>query len=131
MSRHIHLAGGVACAGGAGYRPGMAKTKQGAEFEITVGGEAYVWRLQRQPQWSSDTNSYRGMALAVRHQEGQREAVVEFPAGKQPRYGAPMLRPAHIKANLVENAIASAIAAGWEPLSRGKTVTIVVDEAGG
>ena len=28
-------------------------------------------------------------------------------------------------------AIASAIAAGWEPLSRGKTVSIVVDATGG
>jgi len=30
----------------------------------------------------------------------------------------------------VAKAIASAIAAGWEPLSRGKTVSIVVDAAG-
>ncbi|MDB5469054.1 MAG: hypothetical protein JWR84_614 [Caulobacter sp.] len=105
--------------------------KQIPEFEIEVGGEPYLWRLQRQPQWSSDTNSYRGMALALRHGEGQREAVVEFPAGQQPRYGAPMLRPAQIAPELVANAIASAIAAGWEPLSRGKTVTIVVDALGG
>lgn len=52
----------------------MARTKQGSEFEIAVDGEPYVWRLQRQPQWSSDTAGWRGMAIAVRHKEGQREA---------------------------------------------------------
>ncbi|WP_309645154.1 hypothetical protein [Phenylobacterium sp.] len=109
----------------------MARTKQSPEFEIEVDGEPYVWRLQRQPQWSSDTKSYRGMAIAARHKEGQREAVLEFPAGEQPKYGAPLLKVAQIDPDLVARAIASAIVAGWDPLSRGKTVTIVVDETGG
>lgn len=107
----------------------MAK-KQSPEFEITVDGEPYVWRLQRQPQWSSDTKGWQGMALAVRHQEGQREAVVEFPPGRQPAYGLPQLKPAQIKPELVARAITSAIEAGWEPHSRGKTVAIVVDATG-
>ena len=109
----------------------MARTKQIPEFEIEVGGESYVWRLQRLPQWSSDTNEFRGKAIAVRHQEGQREAVLEFPAGRQPRFGAPQLKASKIPPELVAKGIVSAIAAGWEPLSRGKTVTIVVDESGG
>jgi hypothetical protein len=111
----------------------MARNKQNQnpEFEIEVDGEPYLWRLQRQPQWSSDTAGWRGMAIAVRHAEGQREAVVEFPPGKQPRYGAPHLHPEQVDPDLVAKAIASAIVAGWEPLSRGKTVAIVVDEAGG
>ncbi len=70
------------------------------------------------------------MALAVRHREGQREAVLDFPAGPQPRFGAPLLKPSQIAPTLVAKAIASAIAAGWEPLSRGKTVAIVVDKTG-
>ena len=109
----------------------MARTKPGSEFEISVGGEPYVWRLQRQPRWSSDPADRRGMALAVRHGEGQREAVLEFPLGPQPRYGAAPLRPSQVAQELVATAIASAIAAGWEPLSRGKTVTFAVDETGG
>jgi len=108
----------------------MARTKQSAEFEIEVGGETYVWRLQRQPQWSSDVAGWRGMAIAVRHKEGQREAVLEFPPGPQPRYGAPQLKASQIAPDLVATAIASAVTAGWEPLSRGKTVAIVVDETG-
>jgi hypothetical protein len=101
------------------------------EFDIEVGGEPYVWRLQRRPMWSSDIAGMRGMALAARHKEGQREVVMEFPLTRQPRFGAPQLKASHIAPALVKNAIASAIAAGWEPLSRGKTVTIVVDETGG
>lgn len=109
----------------------MARTKQNPEFEIEVDGEPYVWRLQRQPQWSTDTAGWRGMAIAARHREGQREAVMEFPPGPQRRFGAPQLQPSHIAPALVAKAIASAIAAGWEPLSRGKTVSIVVDADGG
>jgi hypothetical protein len=109
----------------------MARTKQSPEFEIEVDGEPYVWRLQRRPHWSSFPADRRGMAIAVRHREGQREAVLEFPPGPQPRYGAPQLQPSQIPPGLVAKAITSAVAAGWEPLSRGKTVAFVVDETGG
>jgi hypothetical protein len=109
----------------------MARTKLNPQFEIEVAGEPYVWRLQRRPQWSSDAAGWRGMALAVRHREGQREAVVEFPPGPQPRFGAPQLQPSQIPPDLVARAIASAIGAGWEPLSRGKPVASVVDASGG
>ena len=108
----------------------MARTKHTPEFEIEVDGEAYVWRLQRLPQWSTDAANWRGMAIAARHQEGQPEAVIEFPPGPQPRFGAPQLKPAQIDRKLVAKAIASALAAGWEPLSRGKTINIVVDATG-
>ena len=109
----------------------MKRPKPGAELEIEVGGEPYVWRLHSQPRWSNDVGERRGFAVAVRHREGQREAVLEFPPGPQPRFGGPQLKAAQIAPDLVAKAIASAIAAGWEPLSRGKTVTIAVDAAGG
>ncbi len=109
----------------------MARTKQAPEFDIEVGGDPFVWRIHRVPGWSSDTASRHGMALALRHKEGQREAVVEFPPGPEPRYGAPLLKPSQIAPELVAKSITSAIAAGWDPLSRGKTVAIVVDATGG
>jgi len=109
----------------------MAGPKQTPEFEIEVDGAPYVWRLQRRPQWSSDAADWRGMAIAVRHKEGQREAVLEFPPGPQPRFGAAQLKPSQISRTLVAKAIVSALTAGWEPLSRGKTINIVVDETGG
>ena len=108
----------------------MAGSKQRDEFEIEVAGETYVWRLQRAPGWSSDTAGWRGMAISARHKEGQRDVVLEFPPGPQPRYGAPVLKASQIAPALVATAIASACVAGWEPLSRGKTVTIVVEADG-
>lgn len=107
----------------------MARMRQVTEFDIEVGGEPYVWRLQRKPHWSINVEERHGMALAVRHGEGQREAILEFPPQKT-RFGAPQLQAAQIAPELVARAIASAIAAGWEPLSRGRAVTIVVDETG-
>ena len=104
--------------------------RRGAEFGIEVGGEPYLWRLQRRPQWSSDPSERRGMGIAVRHKQGRREAVLEFPPPPQPRFGAAPLKHAQIAPELVAKAIASAIAAGWEPLSRGRTVTFVVDATG-
>lgn len=108
----------------------MASTKLNPEFEIEVDGDLYLWRLHRRPRWSTDVASHQGMALAARHREGQREVVIEFPPGPQPRYGAPQLKPSQIAPDLVARAIRSALASGWEPLSRGKTVTIVVDASG-
>ena len=61
----------------------------------------------------------------------EREAVLEFPPGPKPRFGEPPLKASQIEPELVARAIASAITAGWEPLSRGKTVAIVVDAEGG
>jgi hypothetical protein len=109
----------------------MTRSRQSAEFEIEVGGEPYVWRLHRKPRWSSDPAERHGMGIAVRHREGQREAVLEFPPPSHSRFGGPPLKPEQIAPGLVARAIASALAAGWEPLSRGKTVTIVVDATGG
>jgi hypothetical protein len=63
--------------------------KQNPDFEITIDGQPYLWRLQSQPQWPRDKTEWRGMSLAVRHAEGKREAIVQFPADRQPRYGAP------------------------------------------
>lgn len=108
----------------------MARNKINAEFEIQVDGETYVWWLQRLPQWSNDEGEWRGKAIAVRHKDGKREAVLEFPAGPPPKFGAPQLKPSQIPVAIVTRAIQSAIAAGWSPMSRGKPVTIVVDETG-
>ncbi len=108
----------------------MVRTKLSPEFEIEVEGQPYVWRLHRLPQWSRDASECRGKAIAVRHKEGLREAVLEFPPDQQPRFGAPQLKASQIAPELVARALASAIAAGWEPLSRGKAVTIVVDASG-
>lgn len=108
----------------------MARTKKVAELQVQIDGRTYVWWLQRPPVWSRDDNAMAGMALAARDAEGQREVVLEFPPGPRPRLGAPVLKAESIPVRLVTTAIASAIAAGWDPLSRGKPVVIMVDAAG-
>ena len=108
----------------------MARNRLNPEYKIQVGGEPYVWRLQRAAQDSGKLSERSGMALAVRHQDGQREAVLEFPPGPQPRFAASRIQD-DANCAIVSRAIASAVAAGWEPLSRGKNVVFVVDAAGG
>ncbi len=109
----------------------MAQKTRKPESEIKVEGEGYVWRVQRQPVWSTDAAGWRGMAIAVRHLDGLREAVLEFPPAPPPRRGTPLIQLSQIPPQIVAQAVRSAIAAGWDPLSRGRTVTIVVDETGG
>lgn len=105
--------------------------KPPTEFEIVVDGEPYVWWLQRRPQWASDPADRRGMGIGVRHQDGKRETVIEFPPARTaPKFGAAQLQPQQIPTSLVKTAIASAVAAGWDPYSRGKPVIIAVDETG-
>jgi hypothetical protein len=57
--------------------------------------------------------------------------VLEFPPAPAPRRGTPLIQPAQIPPEKVARAIASGIAAGWDPLSRGKTVAIMLAETGG
>ena len=109
----------------------MAQKTRKPEVAIKVDGQSYVWHVRRQPQWSSDAAGWRGMAIAVRHVEGQRETVLEFPPVPPPRRGTPLVQPAQIPQQVVAKAITSAIEAGWDPLSRGKTVAIEVDGTGG
>ena len=117
-------------ASSAALRALMARNGQNPEFEIVAGGERYVWRLQRAAQDSGKRSERSGMALAVRHHDGQREAVLEFPPGPQPRFTASRINEDANRA-IVGRASASALAAGWEPMSRGKPVGCGGDAAGG
>jgi len=109
----------------------MAKTtKLTVEFDIDIDGAPYVWRLHRLPQWNYDPSERHGKVIAARHKEGQREALIEFPPGPKPKFSAPPLKPSQIPVRIIAKAIASAMDAGWEPLSRGKPVVIYVDEEG-
>ncbi len=56
--------------------------------------------------------------------------MLEFPPGQKPRFGEPQLKASQIAPELVAKAIASAIEAGWNSLSRGKAVATVVVATG-
>ncbi len=92
---------------------------------ISVAGEDFAWRLHRQPQWCT-ADGWHGMVLAVRHVDGQREVLVEWPMPKVASNSVPYRQRPKIDAPLLNQAVTAAIEAGWEPLSRGKPVNVVV-----
>lgn len=95
---------------------------------VNVDGVTYDWRLQREPHLSDD-EGWRGMAIAVSQRDAKREAWVEFPAPKRLLKGLPRGR-LQLDDATISRCIRSALSAGWEPLSRGKPVSFVVDAEG-
>lgn len=89
---------------------------------VEVDGRGYAWRLEREPQWCT-VDGWRGMVVAVRGADAQgREALLQFPRAQRPaqRARGGRHRPQVQKGDL-ESAIRAALAAGWEPESRGKS----------
>jgi hypothetical protein len=95
---------------------------------VEVDGSKFDWELVSEPKLSSD-HGWRGMTVSLREQDMQREAVLEFPTPKRLMQGLPKGR------TLINDAIAArgvkaALAAGWDPASRGKTMHFMVDVNG-
>jgi hypothetical protein len=95
--------------------------KRQAAGKVTLDGVELVWELTREAHCST-SDGYKGMQFSVRAVSDTarsfRELLLEFPFPKQkPGFHQDKERilPARIEA-----AIQEAIAAGWEPLSRGR-----------
>ncbi|NKI97970.1 hypothetical protein FHW92_000016 [Novosphingobium sp. SG707] len=95
---------------------------------VDVDGLHYDWELRREPHWS-EFEGWKGMAVALLQQDGQRGAVLEFPPPKRLLKGLPPSR-LQISDTLVSRGIRAALLAGWEPMSRGKPMVFVVDADG-
>ncbi|ADL01055.1 hypothetical protein MMB232_01690 [Brevundimonas subvibrioides] len=95
---------------------------------VTVDGDDYEWEVRRQPQRTTG-NEWQGIGVALRLVEGQREALVQFPMVMRAS-GIPNFERQRINVESIKNAVASAIAAGWNPTSRGKVVVFDVDADG-
>jgi hypothetical protein len=93
---------------------------------VSVEGTDFSWRLHREPQWCT-ADGWRGLVIAVRHVEGQREALVEWPMPKIASNSVPYRQRPKIDALLLSQAVNAAIEAGWEPLSRGKPFNVLVE----
>lgn len=95
---------------------------------VLVDGVTYEWELRREPQWS-DADGWRGMTIALLQADTQREAVLEFPPPKRLLKG---LQRGRLQINdaIVSRGVRAALAAGWEPTSRGKPVVFMVDADG-
>ena len=95
---------------------------------IAVGGLTYDWRLQREPH-QSDDEGWKGMTLSILQQDAKREVYVEFPPSKRLLKGLPRGR-LQLDDATIARCIRAALSAGWEPMSRGRPVTVVVDAEG-
>lgn len=108
------------------YSPVMLHTRNLAG-SIRVDGVEYHWAVQREPQWCT-ADGWRGMTVSLRSRDGQRQAVFEFPMPSARRSKLqPQLRRPQVDQRTIENGVRAALAAGWEPASRGKPVIFVVD----
>ncbi|WP_033921536.1 hypothetical protein [Sphingomonas sp. 37zxx] len=95
---------------------------------VDVDGLQYDWQLQREPH-RSDDDGWKGMVICLRQKDTQREALVEFPAPKRLLKGLPRGR-LQIDDATVSRSVRAALAAGWEPMSRGKPMVFTVDADG-
>lgn len=95
---------------------------------VAVGDENYEWELEREPQWCT-ADGWRGMTVVLRQVGGLREALLEFPMPKR-RFNGPKLQRPMLNDSIAVNGVRSALAAGWEPASRGKRVVFMVDANG-
>ena len=95
---------------------------------VEVDGFKYDWHLQREPQWSDD-EGWKGMSISLLQEDAQRAAILEFPAPKRLLKGLPRGR-LQLDDPTISRGVRAALAAGWEPMSRGKPVVFTVDAQG-
>jgi hypothetical protein len=103
----------------------MGNAKRTQSGIVSVDESDFVWRLHREPQWCT-TDGWRGLVIAVRHMDGQREALVEWPMPNTASKSVPHRQRPKIDIPLLNLAVNTAIVKGWEPLSRGKPISVLV-----
>lgn len=88
----------------------------------------YEWAVQREPQWCT-VDGWRGMVVSVCQLGQQRQALLEFPMPESGN-GSQYRRRPPVNDTIAANGIRAALAAGWDPTSRGKPDTYMVDANG-
>ena len=97
---------------------------------VEVDGLQYEWTVRQEPQWCT-VDGWRGMIVILRLRDAQREAILEFPMPPARRSKLqPQLRRPQVNRRIIENGVRAALAAGWDPASRGKPVVFEVDANG-
>jgi hypothetical protein len=96
----------------------MLKRRNNSTESIEVGGFQFKWTLRRNPKWSTD-QGYIGAAISVERVDAtRRELIVEYSFPGFKRNG--MLERTKLTSRDVAAAVREAIAAGWDPDSRGR-----------
>ena len=109
--------------------------KRSIEGSVTINGINLIWQLVSEPQVIGEGLTdlgLRGLRISVRAESGHnRELVLEYPfPTKRNSVGLPQVpqRP-KFSPKTVEADIRKALAAGWDPVSRGKTLIFQVPES--
>lgn len=105
------------------------RRKRSIEGTAEIDGQVFRWELRHDPQWSPK-GDHRGMAISVRLDDGAfRELLMEYPFPKDRRAlpGRLPERP-KIVPEIVTADIRRAIAAGWNPTSRGRPFVFQVPD---
>jgi hypothetical protein len=110
----------------------MKARKRQAAGKIVIDGNEITWELIREAHYSS-SDGYKGMQFSVRAVSDTartfRELVLEFPFPKRkPGFHQDKER---ILPQRIEAAIHEAIAAGFDPVSRGRVWAYQVEEPAG
>lgn len=105
----------------------MSKSRMNAGTVI-VDAVAYDWHLHSEPH-QSDDEGWKGMTISLLQQDAKREVLVEFPAPKRLLKGLPRGR-LQLDDAMIGRCVRSALSAGWDPMSRGKPVVVMVDAEG-
>ena len=108
------------------------RRKRSIEAAVEIDGFKLCWELRSEPQYSS-AHGYEGLSITVERTDGSfRTLILEYPIPMRERFGAlrpkPFPQRPKVSAALVEADIREAIAAGWDPDSRGKPFVFQVPE---
>ena len=115
---------------------GQKKRRQRTLAEaVTVDGFDLRWEVRSEPQWSTE-DGYQGLSITVERTDGTfRELILQYPSPQKKKTvvegrtflmaSGLALRP-KISTKTVEADIRQAIAAGWNPASRGKVFVFYV-----
>ncbi len=109
----------------------MKARKRQASGRVVIDGNEIVWELLREAHYSS-SDGHKGMQFSVRAVSDTartfRELVLEFPFPKQ-KFRFAHQEKERIVPQAIEAAIHQAIAAGWDPVSRGRVWAYQVEES--
>jgi len=107
----------------------MPRAKRSIQSAVTIDGLSLVWNLHREQQWFT-ADGWKGISIHVQMAgRARRELFLEFPPIGIERPGNTKDAPARhpVSAAQVEAGIREAMAAGWDPESRGKPHFYQVD----
>jgi hypothetical protein len=98
------------------------RRKRTLDGSIVLDGNTLSWSLLSEPLWSTE-HGFVGLRIAVKAEDGaHRELILEYPYPKT-KGGSELPLPQRppISGKTVESDTRQAMAAGWDPNSRGKT----------